>query len=517
MIAKHAQMFAVGLLLGSAAVCALTTSSALAQQPPLTKEEEAKRREQQQQQQQQQQPQRSPDAQRPAGQPPNVNRESRPPNTQPPQRPAQRPEPPVRTVPPQVQPKPVLTNPQPSILNPRPGTGSAPNNPSAGPPKPTLNTPPPAIQNQQRQTTEPPRIPPKQVLTPPPQRPAVDANPRVQPGAGSPATIIGAPRALQPGTTRPIAVAPVVGPAKLEAVKQGRVERTDGRGRKIIEEPGNRTIIRQDNRVFVHRDESKHIQTFYPNARASRLPGGLTQTVYVRPDGVRVFSEVDGSGRLVRRYGRDPRGREINYLDNRRFYRNLAIGVGIGAVGIGLALALSPPVHALPRNQYIVDYDRASDDDLYLTLTAPPVMRLERAYSLEEVRYSQPLRERMRRIDLDTITFDFGAFTVSEDQYVKLERVARAIGRAIEKNPAEMFLIEGHTDAVGAPDDNLSLSDRRAEAVARVLTEHFSIPMENLVTQGYGEQHLKVETREAERANRRVALRRISPLLGQNN
>jgi outer membrane protein OmpA-like peptidoglycan-associated protein len=311
-------------------------------------------------------------------------------------------------------------------------------------------------------------------------------------------------------------VTPPVGPVRLDALKQARVERTDGRGRRIIEEPGNRTIIRQDNRVFVHRDESKHIQTLYPNARATRLPSGVTQTVYVRPDGVRVFSEVDGSGRLVRRYGRDPRGREINYLDNRRFYRNLALGVGIGAVGIGIALALAPPAHAVPRHQYIVDYDRASDDDLYVTLTAPPVVRLERSYSLEEVRYSHPLRERMRRVDLDTITFEFGTFVVSEDQYSKLERVARAIGRAIEKNPAEMFLIEGHTDAVGSSEDNLTLSDRRAEAVARVLSEHFSIPMENLVTQGYGEQHLKVESSEAERANRRVAVRRISPLLGQD-
>ena len=37
-------------------------------------------------------------------------------------------------------------------------------------------------------------------------------------------------------------------------------------------------------------------------------------------------------------------------------------------------------------------------------------------------------------------------------------------------NPDEVFLVEGHTDAVGTEEDNLSLSDRRAEAVA-ALTE----------------------------------------------
>jgi outer membrane protein OmpA-like peptidoglycan-associated protein len=49
-----------------------------------------------------------------------------------------------------------------------------------------------------------------------------------------------------------------------------------------------------------------------------------------------------------------------------------------------------------------------------------------------------------------------------------------------------MFLIEGHTDAVGSDEHKLSLSDRRAEMVAIILTE-FGVPQENLATQGYGE------------------------------
>ena len=64
--------------------------------------------------------------------------------------------------------------------------------------------------------------------------------------------------------------------------------------------------------------------------------------------------------------------------------------------------------------------------------------------------------------------------------------------QATAQNPREVFLIEGHTDAVGADDDNLSLSDRRAESVAVALSEQFGVPAENLTTQGYGEQYLKV-------------------------
>ena len=77
--------------------------------------------------------------------------------------------------------------------------------------------------------------------------------------------------------------------------------------------------------------------------------------------------------------------------------------------------------------------------------------------------------------------------------------------------------MEGHTDAVGSDEDNLTLSDRRAETVATILTQQFQIPAENLTTQGYGEQYLKVNTQGPEQENRRVTLRRITPLLqGQN-
>jgi outer membrane protein OmpA-like peptidoglycan-associated protein len=171
----------------------------------------------------------------------------------------------------------------------------------------------------------------------------------------------------------------------------------------------------------------------------------------------------------------------------------------------------------LPREKYIVEYVDASDEDVYETLTAPPVEYLDRTYSLDEIRYSESIRARMRRIDLDNITFETGSFDVTPDQYGKLERIARAIGRAIEADPSEVYLIEGHTDAVGSEEDNLSLSDRRAESVARILVEQFDIPIENLVTQGYGEQHLKIETQGPERANRRVSLRRITPLLSRDS
>jgi outer membrane protein OmpA-like peptidoglycan-associated protein len=61
----------------------------------------------------------------------------------------------------------------------------------------------------------------------------------------------------------------------------------------------------------------------------------------------------------------------------------------------------------------------------------------------------------------------------------------------------------------------LSLSDRRASAVAEVLSDTFGVPPENLVTQGYGEQFLKVPTPGPEPLNRRVEVRRIGPLMAE--
>jgi outer membrane protein OmpA-like peptidoglycan-associated protein len=83
----------------------------------------------------------------------------------------------------------------------------------------------------------------------------------------------------------------------------------------------------------------------------------------------------------------------------------------------------------------------------------------------------------------------------------------------VQDNPDEVFLIEGHTDAVGSAASNLALSDRRAESVALALTEYFDVPPENMVVQGYGESDLRVVTEGDERQNRRVAVRIVTPLL----
>ena len=137
------------------------------------------------------------------------------------------------------------------------------------------------------------------------------------------------------------------------------------------------------------------------------------------------------------------------------------------AFGVLGAIAIAPPVIAYPRETATSSMPTRADRALlYETLTAPPV-DAARSRPIRSTRSSlnPNLRDRMPRIDLDIITFETGSWEVTPQEAAKLAAIAQAIRRAIEQNPNEVYLIEGHTDAVGDEVDNLSLSDRRAEAV----------------------------------------------------
>jgi len=239
----------------------------------------------------------------------------------------------------------------------------------------------------------------------------------------------------------------------------------------------------------------------------SEVVGGENRTIVIRPDGSQIITVVGSDGQLMRRIRRDRDGREIIIIDNT--YRDPR------AVG-GFFVDLPAPVVRIPYDRYIVDYADAPPEVVYDTLVAPPVDRIERRYSLDEIRYSPNVRMLMPSIDVNTINFDLGSWEIAPDQASKLQVIADGLNRAIQRNPREVFLIEGHTDATGNDTDNLSLSDRRAEAAAELLTQQFQVPAENLTSQGYGSQYLKEQTDGPSRINRRVTIRRITPLLNGN-
>nr|WP_256477831.1 OmpA family protein [Aurantimonas marianensis] len=253
-----------------------------------------------------------------------------------------------------------------------------------------------------------------------------------------------------------------------------------------------------DDRIAVDADERYY----------ERLSGGRTRQTVVRPNGTQVVTITNRYGDVIQRSRILPDGREVVL-----FYDPYQDGAERPDYYYDPAADLEPVVLTIPEDQYIVDVAEPDEQLYYRTIVAPPVETVERIYSVDEVRRSERIRDKVRRIDLNTINFAFGSAAIEQGEVDDLQALADAIARVIKENPAETFLVEGHTDAVGSEIANLALSDRRAEAVASALSEYFDIPPENLITQGYGEQHLKVNTQAANAENRRVTLRRITALV----
>lgn len=305
-------------------------------------------------------------------------------------------------------------------------------------------------------------------------------------------------------------------PVQIEAVTSERGQRMNQRpdfappqGAQIEDREDNRVIINFGDNVYVRHDDTQRFTRDGERPIYEQLPRDRYRETIDRPDGTRIVTIRNRYGDIVQRSRVDEDGREYvlfyspeleNQPDRDDYYRDPGEDL--------------PPMQLrIPVNQYIIDTSEDQDQDYYDFLRKPPVEPVERVYSLNEVRYSARIRDKVRRIDLDTITFATGSAEIPMAQAKTLRGIADAIGNIVKKDPTETFLIEGHTDAVGTPQSNLVLSDQRAEAVANVLTDVYGIPPENIATQGYGEQYLKVNTDGPEQENRRVTIRRVTALV----
>src|SRR5450631_1513726 len=460
-----------------------------------------------------------------------------PPAAAPPPHPAPPPAPPPHIPPPAAAPPPHPTPPTPPAAAPPPVPPKPPAPPSAAPSAAPSTAPAPQLQ--QRNAPEqlqqknapapvPPPPPPAGAGTPPPRNaPPPNAAPNAAPapgGAGGQTSLPpGAPagaapfvRHAPPTVTAPLpaapppaqALAPIApgaqapGPRRMDDFRGARRETQEG-GRTVFNEPGRVIVVDPGGQSFIRHNEEDRFRYGARDIRTEEV-GGERRTIVIRPDGSQIITVNGRDGQLLRRIRRDERGREIIIIDNS--YRDPS------AVG-GFYVDLPPPVIRIPYNRYIVDAEDASPDLIYDTMEAPPVDRIERRYSLDEIRYSPSVRQLMPSIDLNSINFETGSWEIPPDQAAKLQSIADGLNRAISRNPREVFLIEGHTDAVGSDVDNLSLSDRRAQSAAELLTQQFQVPAENLTSQGYGKQYLKEQTDGPSRINRRVTIRRITPLL----
>ncbi|WP_075186402.1 OmpA family protein [Teredinibacter haidensis] len=104
-------------------------------------------------------------------------------------------------------------------------------------------------------------------------------------------------------------------------------------------------------------------------------------------------------------------------------------------------------------------------------------------------------------IDLN-VNFDSNSDVVKAQYFSEIRRVAKFLSQY----QGTKAVIEGHTDTSGSAAYNKSLSQRRADSVARVLVQEMGVAQSRVSAMGYGEERPIADesTREGREANRRV-------------
>lgn len=100
------------------------------------------------------------------------------------------------------------------------------------------------------------------------------------------------------------------------------------------------------------------------------------------------------------------------------------------------------------------------------------------------------------------ILFDINSDVIKPESY----GVLKGIAGVLKENAEVKVKIIGHTDSDGKDADNLTLSQKRAAAVAKILSEEFGIDASRMESEGKGETQPAGDnkTKEGKAANRRV-------------
>jgi outer membrane protein OmpA-like peptidoglycan-associated protein len=106
-------------------------------------------------------------------------------------------------------------------------------------------------------------------------------------------------------------------------------------------------------------------------------------------------------------------------------------------------------------------------------------------------------------IDVE-IQFDSGSATLGTAATAWLTDLGAVLIKPETKSVK--LLVAGHADAHGGDDYNLRLSQRRAEAVKRVLIARFKLPDTAVIAVGYGKTHPKNPADPFAGENRRVEI-----------
>ncbi len=178
--------------------------------------------------------------------------------------------------------------------------------------------------------------------------------------------------------------------------------------------------------------------------------------------------------------------------------------------GIGFALAAEQPsaeqiIRALkpPRvtrglTTSPADTARANENERFVETLRN---RATRSLTTDERSRIASIAKERPSIDLE-INFDLNSANIRPSSMSQVTALGEALTSADLKG--RTFVLAGHTDAMGDPTYNQSLSEQRSDAVKRFLMEKYGIDASHLVTVGHGKTQLKKPTNPYAAENRRV-------------
>jgi outer membrane protein OmpA-like peptidoglycan-associated protein len=171
--------------------------------------------------------------------------------------------------------------------------------------------------------------------------------------------------------------------------------------------------------------------------------------------------------------------------------------------------------------------DNVSSDQIITALQPKPLTRglsvgpqVDPAAKAKEAGFVETLRNRKSRslsmgereeiadiastkpnIDLD-IQFDYNSADIRTASLPSVQALGRALSNPSLKG--SVFVVAGHTDAIGGEAYNMGLSERRADTIKSYLVSKFGIAGSDLVTVGYGKDKPKDANAPMDPINRRV-------------
>ena len=144
------------------------------------------------------------------------------------------------------------------------------------------------------------------------------------------------------------------------------------------------------------------------------------------------------------------------------------------------------------------DAARAADETRFLSAVRN---RPSRSLSTEERDKIASIANSKPKIDLE-INFEYNSAVIGSKAMSQVTELGKAL--TSEDLKGRTFILAGFTDAKGSETYNQGLSERRADAVKKFLSEKNGIDAGNLVTVGYGLKQLKDPANPFAAENRRV-------------